>query len=86
MLTISELVGLPPAIAAAMPADAPELVGVGWVVDVFGVSNATVIYSIKSGRLPSVAIPGGGGAIAAYAVRPVDAARLWGRRLLKKTS
>lgn len=86
MPEISDLVGLPPAIVAAMPEDAPELVGVGWVADVFGIRTGTVIHAIKVGKLPYVAIPGSNGSIAAYAVRPKDAARLWGSRLLKKTT
>lgn len=75
---------LPADLAALIPEDAPELVGVGWVSEWLGLTPPTIVGAIKAGRLPYLSIPGGKDKVAAYAVRPVDAARLWGRKILNR--
>ena len=75
---------LPDDLAALIPDDAPELVGVGWVSEWLGLAPPTIVGAIKTGRLPFISIPGGKDKVAAYAVRPRDAARLWGRKVLTR--
>lgn len=75
---------LPADLAALIPEDAPELVGVGWVSEWLGLSSPTIVGAIKAGRLPYISIPGGKDKVAAYAVRPRDAARLWGRKVINR--
>lgn len=71
--------------AAVLPSDAPEEVGVGWIVEHFGVSPATVTHRIRTGALPARAIPGRGSSVF-YAIRPEHAAAIWGHRLIRKTA
>lgn len=64
-----------------LPSDSPELATPEWVAQTFGLAaKATVIQAIRSGKLPAlrVASPGRRGA---YAIRPADAALIWGHRL-----
>ena len=75
---------LPAELAELIPDDAPELVAVSWVADHLGITQQAVNAAIKAGRIPSLTIHGSGGIVSARAVRPVDAARLWGNRVLKR--
>lgn len=75
---------LPAEIAALIPDDAPDLVGVGWVVEWLGLTSPTIVAAIKDGRLPHLTIPGGKDRVAAYAVRPADCARVWGRKIIAR--
>lgn len=84
--TLASLNTLPPALAALIPDDAPELAGPGWIAELFGVTPQTVAHAIKSGKLPALAIPGAKGTVSSWAIRPEDAVRLWGGRVLKRTS
>ncbi|MCB1257518.1 MAG: hypothetical protein KDB26_10455 [Microthrixaceae bacterium] len=74
---------LPDDLAALIPDDAPELVGVGWIADLLGITPQTVTHAIRAGKLPALSIPGAATTIA-YAVRPEDAVRIWGRRVLRR--
>lgn len=82
--SVDALDALPADIAALIPEDAPELVGVSWVAEVLDLDPGTIMYAIRRGRLPALAIPGARGTTTAHAVRPRDAARLWGRRVLNR--
>lgn len=77
---------LPSDLAALIPDDAPELVGVGWVSEWLGITPPSIVAAIKDGRLPHLSIPGGKDRVAAYAVRPSDCVRVWGRRVIARRS
>lgn len=81
---VSDLDTLPADIAALIPGDAPELVGVSWVCEQFGIAPGTVMHAIRVGKMPALAIPGARGTTTAHAVRPRNAARLWGRLVLNR--
>ncbi|MCP2628106.1 hypothetical protein NLB33_35235 [Mycolicibacterium smegmatis] len=66
-----------------LPADAPEEVGVGYISGLFDVSRAAVVARIKNGDLPARVIPGSGRSFT-YAIRPSDAALIWGHKLRKQ--
>lgn len=83
-LTPRRIDELPADIASLLPDDVPELVGVSWVCEVFDLVPGTVMHSIRAGKLPALVIPGRGGTVTAHAVRPIDAARLWGRLTLNR--
>ena len=55
--------------------EVPEIAGVGWVAETFGLTTTAVSHAIRDGRLDAKKISG------AWLVRPEDAARLWGNRL-----
>lgn len=74
---------LPDELAALLPDDVPALVGAGWIAEHFGITPQAVSAAIKAGRIESIAIPGGGG-VAVHALRPYDAVRLWGERVIKR--
>lgn len=71
----------PAEVAEALGPDAPAEVGVGWVAERFAVSTSAVTHAVRTGRLPSRAIPTSSGRFV-YLVRPADAAVIWGHRLL----
>lgn len=83
MSAVIDLDVLSPALAALIPDDAPELVTPGWVYENLGVLPSTVIHAIKTDRLPALTVAGGKGK-PAYGVRPQDAVRLWGQRILSR--
>lgn len=74
---------LPAKLAALVPPDAPPLASVGWIAEMVGITPQAVLYSVRAGRLAALPIPGTKGSVS-YAVRPVDAIRLWGSRMLRE--
>lgn len=82
--SVDALDALPPEIAALLPEGAPELVGVSWVAELLDLDPGTIMYAIRRGKIPALAIPGAGGSVSAHVVRPRDAVRLWGRRVLNR--
>ena len=64
-----------------LPPDSPELASPEWVAQTFGLAaKATVIQAIRAGKLPALRVASPGGR-ANYAIRPHDAALIWGHRL-----
>lgn len=61
--------------------DAPEVATVGWVADRFGVASGTVLYAIRTNKLPATPVTDAFGAVLAYSISPMDAALIWGYRL-----
>ncbi|WP_134796650.1 hypothetical protein [Mycobacterium avium] len=82
--SLDQLDALPPEIAALLPEDAPELVGVSWVAELLELEHGTILYAIRKGKIPALAIPGARGTISAHVVRPRDAVRLWGPMVLRR--
>lgn len=82
--TLAQMDDLPADLAALIPDDAPDFAGPGWVGEWLGISPQTVAYAIRVGKLPALAIPGARGTVSSWAVRPADAARLWGHRALNR--
>lgn len=70
-------------LAALLPEDCPEYAAVSWVAAVFGIRPSTVHNAIHKGRLPAIEVHGSTRAIVTYAIRPVDAALVWGHKLRK---
>jgi hypothetical protein len=57
----------------------PDFVAVSWVCDRYRLATTTVHHAIRTGALPAVPVLGATG-VSAYAIRPPDAASLWGHR------
>lgn len=77
-------IALPAELAELIPADAPEWVGVGWGAEWLEITPPTILAAIRNGRIPALEIPGAKGVVAAYAIRPSDAVRLWGPTVLRR--
>lgn len=82
--TLAKMDDLPAELAALIPLNAPDFAGPGWIGEWLRISPQTVAYAIKNGKLPALAIPGARGTVSSWAVRPADAARLWGRRTINR--
>lgn len=71
------------AIDELLPDELPELVSPEWVANVFLLRDkGSVLHAIRTGKLPAVTVVGGGKRAATYAIRPRDAACIWGHRLV----
>lgn len=70
-----------------LPVDAPEYASVAYIAKEFGITPNSVRRAITDGRLPAIPVvgPEGRRQTAAYAVRPVDAALIWGHKLRRGT-
>ncbi|ADG97365.1 hypothetical protein Srot_0888 [Segniliparus rotundus DSM 44985] len=50
----------------------------GYVAALYQFHPGKVLYQIKVGRLPALAVIGGNGRLTAYAIKLADAEHLWG--------
>lgn len=71
-------------VSGLLPDDLPELVSPEWVAQTFGLHKTAVFYAIRNGKLPVLTVTGGGNSkrTATYAIKPADALRIWGYRLV----
>lgn len=83
-VTFAEVETLAPELAALLPDDAPEFAAPGYIAEFLGLTTPTVLYAIRVGRIRALAVPGARGTTATWAVRPTDAVRLWGHKILRR--
>lgn len=63
-------------IADLKPVAPAPVVGTSWVIETYGMTHNTVYQAIRSGKLPTVNVPGNKG----HFVNPDDVWRIWGKR------